>query len=187
MKSADSRSVLYKLALLAAVMLALVAVIPSRVQAGASPSGGDNANKNSYFNSFQPYFPGTESLGPDEMRITFMGTTPIPTVSQASVCVLVELGSGENFMFDAGAGVTTRFWAMGHSMDKMNRIFLAHLHADHMGELPFIYGFGPYYGRTGPHYLWGPGRSEFIYNDPDQKTRGPFNDGMSDTPREWMC
>lgn len=180
MKFAALRNRQFIRAFLAAVVLSLAVGMPSQVGAGASPSGGGNANKNAYFNSFQPYFPGTEVLGPDEMRITFMGTTCIPMLSQAAVSVLVELGNGENFMFDAGTGVTTRFWALGHNMSKMSRIFLAHHHADHMGELPFILGFGPYYGRSGPLYLWGPGRSEFVYTDPDQNRRGPFNDGMSD-------
>lgn len=162
------------------VVVVLVLGIPWHVPADSLSRGGGNANKNSYFNSFKPYYPGANPLGADEMRITFMGTSCIPSLSQASVSVLVELGNGENFMFDAGTGVTPKFWAMGHTMDKMNRIFLAHLHADHIGELPFIFSFGPYYGRTGPLYLWGPGQSGFIYTDPANNVRGPYNDGTSD-------
>lgn len=36
------------------------------------------------------------------------------------------------------------------------------------------------FGRTGPLYLWGPGKSNFTYTDPDNNKRGPFNDGMSE-------
>ena len=36
------------------------------------------------------YYPGQEELGPDEMRISFIGSTPIPvTRSQAGTCIMV--------------------------------------------------------------------------------------------------
>lgn len=140
----------------------------------------DPANRNDYFASLPKFELGTP-LKSDEMRIWFGGTTCIPMLNQAAVSVLVELGNGDHFMFDAGTGVATKYYAMGHYMDKMNKIFLAHLHSDHIGELPFIFGFGPYFGRTGPLYIWGPGRSNFTWTSPDGiRTRGPFNDGTRD-------
>jgi len=40
------------------------------------------------------YFPQSEPLGPDEMRITFMGSQPwLPPLSQAAECIMVELGN----------------------------------------------------------------------------------------------
>ena len=180
MKAKLSRRDLFKLSGMTMGAAALGMYGPRNALAGTSPVGGGNANKNSYFQSFQPYFPGTEPLGTNEMRITFMGTSCIPRLSQAAVSVLVELGNGDHFMFDAGTGVTPKFFAMGHNMGMMDKIFLAHLHADHMGELPFIHGFGPYYGRSTPLYIWGPSRSNFVYKDPLKKTRGPFNDGTRD-------
>lgn len=51
------------------------------------------------------YFPSTESLGPDEMRITFMGSQPWPPrISQAAECIMVELGNGKRFFFEFGPG-----------------------------------------------------------------------------------
>jgi ribonuclease Z len=165
-----------------AVVIALLFSTVRAGSGGASPKGGGEANKNAYFNSFQPIFPGTP-LGPEEMRISFFGTTCIPMLSQAAVSVLVELGNGDHVMFDAGTGVTPKYWAMGHGMNEMDKVFLAHLHADHMGELPFIYGFGPFYGRGWPLYVWGPGRSDLTYRDPNGQARGPFEDGTSDAMR----
>ena len=51
------------------------------------------------------YFPSTEPLCPDEMRITFMGSQPWPPrLSQAAECIMVELGNGKRFFFDFGPG-----------------------------------------------------------------------------------
>lgn len=153
-------------------------------QADDARSGGtifnDPANRNTYFAMLRPYHPGSEPLGPYEMRISFLGTSCIPRISQAAVSVFVELGNGDSFVFDAGTGVVPKYFAMGHTLDRMDKIFIAHLHADHMGDLPFIYGFGPSYGRLWPLYIWGPNRSGFTFTAPDNTTRGPFNDGTAD-------
>ena len=51
------------------------------------------------------YFPGTEELGPNEMRLTALGTgTPQLRPSQASASWFLELGNGDKFFFDMGAG-----------------------------------------------------------------------------------
>jgi ribonuclease Z len=150
-------------------------------------SQADPTQMNSLLASLPPYYPGTETLGQDEMRISFMGTTCIPMISQSAVSVFVELGNGDCMAFDMGTGSIIKYWAMGINMDKLSKIFLAHLHADHMGDLPFVYGFGPSYGRTWPLYVWGPNNSGFVWksplknpNDPNSyETRGPFQDGTA--------
>ena len=139
----------------------------------------DPTQENSLLADLPPYTPGSESVGSDEMRITFMGTTCIPMISQSAVSVFVELGNNDCFLFDCGTGSIIKYWAMGINMDKMSRIFLAHLHADHMGDVPFVYGFGPSYGRVWPLYLWGPGDSGFTYTDPNKNVRGPYADGLN--------
>lgn len=47
------------------------------------------------------YYPGTEALGPNEMRVIACGTG-VPNVrpKQAAACWLVELGNGDKFFFD---------------------------------------------------------------------------------------
>jgi ribonuclease Z len=149
----------------------------SSCSTSSAQSPGDPTQMNSLLASLPPYHPGTEKLGRDEMRISFMGTTCIPMISQAAVSVFVELGNGDCFVFDMGTGSIVKYWAMGVNLDKMYKIFLTHLHADHMGDLPFIYGFGPSYGRFWPLYIWGPSESNFTYTDPNGNVRGPFPDG----------
>jgi hypothetical protein len=52
-----------------------------------------------YLKSNNIYYPGMEDLGEDEMRISFIGSTPIPvTRAQAGTCIMVELGNGKRFL-----------------------------------------------------------------------------------------
>ncbi|NCB04613.1 MAG: MBL fold metallo-hydrolase, partial [Clostridia bacterium] len=69
------------------------------------------------------------------MRITFMGTSVIPRKGQASNSVFVETGNGDSFIFDMGSGVSTNYVAMGIPYSRMDKVFLTHLHADHMSDL----------------------------------------------------
>ena len=157
--------------------LALGGVVSGCSSDSSASEKTDPTQKNSLLADLPPYYPGTEELAADEMRISFMGTTCIPMISQAAVSVFVELGNKDCFAFDLGTGSIIKYWAMGINMEKIYKIFLAHLHADHMGDLPFVYGFGPSYGRSWPLYVWGPSDSDFTYTAPDKKTRGPFKDG----------
>ena len=55
------------------------------------------------------YFPNTEDLRPDEMRVIACGTgMPTTRAAQAAACFLVELGNGDKFLFDIGSGSAER-------------------------------------------------------------------------------
>ena len=55
------------------------------------------------------YYPGTEELAPDEMRVISCGSCrPMPRLKQAAACMLIELGNGEKFIFDMGTGSMER-------------------------------------------------------------------------------
>ena len=59
------------------------------------------------------YYPGTEALAPDEMRVTACGTgMPNARPKQAAACFLVELGNGDKFIFDIGSGSFERLSAL---------------------------------------------------------------------------
>ena len=136
----------------------------------------DPSEKNSLFDSL-PVFPLGEKLDPNEMRITFLGTSCIPRLSQECNSIFVEVGSGDQFVFDCGTGVAAKYNAMGIPMSKMNKIFLTHLHGDHTSDLTHIYCFGPAEDRKSPLYIWGPRNSDFTYKDLDGNVRGPYQDG----------
>jgi ribonuclease Z len=56
------------------------------------------------------YFPGTEELGRNEMRLTALGTgTPQLWPSQAAASWFLELGNGDKFFFDMGSGSMMNF------------------------------------------------------------------------------
>ncbi len=106
--------------------------------------------------SAMQFYPGTEQVLEDEMRITFMGSSPAIREDQSGMSIYVELGNGENFIFDMGTGALKNYMSMGVPLMKMNNIFLTHLHADHIGDLPFLTAFRPAYGGYDTLRFWGP-------------------------------
>ena len=103
------------------------------------------------------YYPGTEELARDEMRVVACGTgMPQPRLKQAAACFLVELGNGDKFIFDMGEGSFERLMALGIPLDQLNKVFLGHLHLDHAGDFPALYFTGPVNNRLVPVRLWGP-------------------------------
>jgi ribonuclease Z len=107
------------------------------------------------------YFPGTEDLGPDEMRIISLGTAmPFSRPAQAAPSFLVELGNGDKFLFDIGTGSAERLAALQIPYEYLDKVFLGHLHADHMGDLPALWVGGTINNRTVPLRIWGPSGSK---------------------------
>jgi ribonuclease Z len=107
------------------------------------------------------YFPGTEDLAPDEMRIIACGTgMPSARPKQAAACFLVELGNGDKFLFDIGSGSHERIAAMQIPYDYLDKVFIGHLHVDHMGDLPTFWLGGTVMNRLTPLRIWGPSSSK---------------------------
>jgi ribonuclease Z len=105
----------------------------------------------------EKYVVGTEELREDEMRITFCGSgMPYPVYQQASACVVVELGNGDVFVFDLGSNSIGRINGMAIDIDKLNKVFLGHLHLDHAGDLGIMWAQGGWAGRTVPLEVYGP-------------------------------
>jgi ribonuclease BN (tRNA processing enzyme) len=103
------------------------------------------------------YFPQAEELGEDEMRISFIGSTPVPpTRSQAGTCIMVECGKGKRFFFDFGNGALKNLIAMQVPIQVVTDIFFTHLHVDHYADLPYLYAFAPWMLRWKPLRVHGP-------------------------------
>ena len=103
------------------------------------------------------FFPNTEVLGEDEMRITALGTgRPFLRPAQANAGWLVELGNGDKFQFDFGYGTQTNFGALEIPYQKMTAYFATHLHTDHVGDFAQIWIGSWTGGRTKPLEVYGP-------------------------------
>jgi len=110
------------------------------------------------FPSQTVYFPGTETLHPDEMRVVACGTgMPQPRMKQAGSCFLVELGNGDKFIFDLGKGSSDHIAALGIPTDQLNKVFISHLHFDHAGDFPAFWLTRGVNAARQPLFLWGPG------------------------------
>jgi ribonuclease Z len=110
------------------------------------------------------YYPGTETLGTDEIRVTACGTgMPNARPKQAAACWLVELGNGDKFLFDIGTGSAERISALKIPYDFIDKVFLGHLHSDHFGDLDALWVGGVVANRTMPLRVWGPGSLEPKY------------------------
>jgi ribonuclease Z len=110
------------------------------------------------------YYPGTEDLAPDEMRVTACGTgMPNARPKQAAACWLVELGNGDKFLFDIGTGSAERISAMKIPHNYLNKVFIGHLHSDHFGDLDALWVGGVVANRVTPLRVWGPSSLEQKY------------------------
>ncbi len=103
------------------------------------------------------YYPGSEDLAPDEMRVVACGTgMPNSRPKQAAACFLVELGNGDKFIFDIGSGSAERLSAMKIPYDYLDKVFIGHLHSDHFGALADLWIGGVIGNRIKPLRVWGP-------------------------------
>ena len=103
------------------------------------------------------YYPNSETLAPDEMRIVACGTgMPTTRAAQAAACFLVELGNGDKLLFDIGSGSAERISSLQIPYDYLDKVFIGHLHADHFGSLAELFIGGGLMGRHKPLRIWGP-------------------------------
>lgn len=106
------------------------------------------------------WYPG-EALAPDEIRITALGTgMPFTRRQQSSPGWLIETGNGARFLFDLGTATMRNLNALGVPHSLLDKVFLTHLHVDHMGDLSSLLGLGMVRGRFTPLRVWGPSGSE---------------------------
>jgi ribonuclease Z len=107
------------------------------------------------------YFPGTEQLAPDEMRVTALGTgRPFSRLAQANSGWLVQLGNGDVFVFDFGFGSFSRFAALEVALTEVTALFASHLHVDHVGDFAAYWVSGRLGGRLDRLKFIGPSGSE---------------------------
>ena len=105
------------------------------------------------------FVPGDEVLAADEIRVTVLGSgDPFVKAGQASASVLVEVGNEQRdfFFFDLGSGALANFNGLGLPVTATTKVFLSHLHADHVGDMPTLLWSLAKAGRRDPVEVWGP-------------------------------
>jgi len=146
---------LFGLGLLSGIVITTVVIF---IMSNSAPESGSAAKA---LDDRNVYYPGTEELAPDEMRVVALGTgMPNARPKQAAASFLVELGNGDNFIFDAGTGSAERLSAQEIVYDRLDKVFIGHLHADHFGDLDAIWVGGVLANRQVPLRIWGPSGSE---------------------------
>ena len=102
---------------------------------------------------------GAEPVADGEVRVTILGSgDPFVKKGQASASVLIEVGNRERdlFFFDLGSGSLANFSGLRLPVTDTTKVFLTHLHADHVGDLPTLLWSLAKAGRRDPVEVWGP-------------------------------
>ena len=104
--------------------------------ASAHAAGGIVKDPNGVAPDRYVYYPGTEALDKDEIRVIACGTgLPAARRGQAATCFLIEAGNGEKYLFDIGTGSMANIAALMIPYQYLDKVFLSHLHTDHMGDI----------------------------------------------------
>jgi ribonuclease Z len=93
------------------------------------------------------------------LKITLLGTASGPPVrlNRYQMSTLVEAG-GERLLFDCGRGTTLRLAQAGIPFADISKVFITHLHSDHIIDIPDLYltGWTSRNQRKQPIEVWGP-------------------------------
>jgi len=100
------------------------------------------------------------------MRLIFLGTgagLPSRTRNVSSILLDLMAENGSAWLFDAGEGAQLQLMKTSVGVRKIRRIFISHLHGDHLFGLPGLLGSRSFQENTGPVDLYGPpGIEEYI-------------------------
>ncbi|MEM8844395.1 MAG: MBL fold metallo-hydrolase [Pseudomonadota bacterium] len=92
----------------------------------------------------------------DYVEVTLLGTgTPRPSIERFGTSTLVSAG-GKLLLFDAGRGVTIRLQQAGITPDRIDHVFLTHLHSDHISGFDDLWITGWIWQRQDPIQVSGP-------------------------------
>lgn len=101
------------------------------------------------------------------MELIFLGTSAgVPTRKRNMTSILLNLQQPTHsamWLFDCGEGTQHQFLKTHHHPGKLDRIFITHLHGDHLFGLPGLLCSRSMQGNPSPLTIYGPkGLKEFV-------------------------
>jgi ribonuclease Z len=133
----------FKPRLITSVAIAALVTIGLSLRAQSPPAGSQES---------------AQTSNDSTLRVMLLGTRGGPAIDpqRSGIGTLIVAGP-ERLLFDVGRGVPTAMSRMGVVPADVTKVFLTHLHSDHVIALPELYLF-PWAseGRTTPFEVWGP-------------------------------
>ena len=140
------------------VLIAVGAVGGHLTREAAGAEGAPKASPTAALANRDVYFPGTEDLAPDEMRVVGLRHRHAERPPEAGGGLLARRSSAT-----ATSSSSTSAWArpsasrrMKIHYDYLDKVFIGHLHADHIGDLDALWIGGVISNRQRPLRIWGP-------------------------------
>jgi ribonuclease Z len=100
------------------------------------------------------------------MQFYFLGTgagVPSRNRNVSSLALILPEYHGQIWLFDCGEATQHKIWDSPVKLNRVERIFITHLHGDHIYGLPGILGSRSFQGAETPLVLYGPkGLKEFV-------------------------
>ena len=95
-------------------------------------------------------------LSAEVLVVTLLGTgSPRPQIERFGPSVLIEAGR-QKLLFDAGRGVAQRLFQLYVPFKNADKVFITHMHYDHLVGLADLMLSGWVFQRQKPITLWGP-------------------------------
>ena len=100
---------------------------------------------------------GRLDVEPQTLTVTILGSGGGPAVNlhRFGPSILVEAGD-ERLLFDCGRGAMLRLKELGIPFHRLDKLFLTHLHSDHVIDIPDLLLTPWIAGRRTPLEVWGP-------------------------------
>lgn len=121
------------------------------------------------------------------LKVTILGSGGGPAVDlqRFGPSILVETSVGDKLLFDCGRGFAQRLTEYGVSLGAVDKLFLTHLHSDHILSIPDLLLVGWMQGRKVPLQIWGPAGTKSMMDymgktfEFDIRARADFDDRLS--------
>ena len=127
----------------------------------------------------------TPAVGPP-LKVTILGSGagPLVDLQRFGASILVETAGGDKLVFDCGRGFAQRLTEYGVSLGAVDKLFLTHLHSDHILSIPDLLLVGWQRGRKTPLQVWGPAGTKSMMDymgktfEFDIRDRADFDDQL---------